>query len=871
MHSSSPRNERNEGTARRIGAAPFRRLACSAAIALCATALAAAPTAWAATTVVSSIAPFSSNPTPDVWYENDVRLDGAASIESLVGLGGNLESAAPLPTGAVQLTTTGNDGDKAEIGVPGNFGLAGDILDGDFALSYGYYKAVSGNAFAAPSIKLVFFNFTSPCPSPSNDCFVTLVYEPTWNQPGSEGSSALVPTESWTDVSISNTSGLFWGTGGFGEPNTAGGPPLRTLDEWLSQFDSSFAGATLVTVSVGVGTFNQDQLGYFDNVSLFTTGPVATDITWDFETTPPPVGNDLFVDFFHSANGSPPVQADYVGVDGADASDGTPVNVNGVDISLASLGTETNGTGLNGRDRGALDSGQVLSDLARDFTFAWGEQLELTLDGLEAGIWEWTGYFHDNDRDQGVATLSVSTDGGATFVYGPQATSHSTTTDPARVETSRIRFLADGSSPVVIRIDNGDLPVPDVRPILNGFDLREAQPIRSANVDLFHASQGGSPVQDGYVGVDAGDASDGSPVAVGDFSVELASGGTESGGSGLSGRDRGALDASQPLSDLARDFAFAWGEDLLVTLDGVGQGTWAWRGYLHDNVVAQGDHDVRISLDGGATFPIGPQTATASTTTNPSEIGQTALVFTTDGSSPIVVKLSNPDLPSPSVRPILSGFDFMLLDTDSVRVDLLDSAKGFSPTQPGFVAVDLGDVSAGNVVDLGSTRLSIASSGTSTLGDDLDGRDRGALAPGHALSPLARDFVFSLSEQLDVTLDGLAPGSYVFSGVFHDSVVDHGAADLSASVDGGATFTVGPVAYTHSTGTDPTGLGYGSIVFEANGLDPVVIRIANPDLPSPTVRPILNGFAIVVPEPSVWLGLLSGMGMLVGLHRAKRG
>jgi len=825
--------------------------------------------ALAATEIVTTIDPFSATPTPGQWYENDIREAGTASIESLTGLGGDLENNAPLPTGAVHLTTTSDNADKAEIGVADDFGLVGDIVDGSLALSYSYYKAASGSAFAAPALKLVFFNFTSPCPSPDNDCFVTLVYEPTWNQPGSEGSSAAVPTDLWTDVAITSTSGLFWGTGGFDEPNTAGGPPLRTLDEWLTAFDASFAGATLVTVSVGVGTFNQDQLGYFDAVSLLTTGPNPTDLTWDFEASPPGPAGELSIDLFHSNQGAPPVQAGYVAVDADDASDGTPVTVAGIDISLASAGVETGSTGFDGRDRGALDGSQPLSDLVRDFAFAWGEDLVLTLDGVEAGLHEWTGYFHDNTVDQGVATISLSTDGGVTFPYLPQPTSYSTTTNPTFVDTSRIRFLADGISSVVIKISNSDLPVPAVRPVLNGFDLRDGQAIRSAHVDWFYSPQGVSPVQDGYVGVDAADASDGSAVAVGSFAVALTSGGVETGGSGLNGRDRGALDASQPLSDLARDFAFAWGEDLILTIDGMSRGTWAWTGYLHDNAVDQGDADVSISLDGGLTFPIGPQAVAASTGANPSQIGEYTAIFTTDGSSPIVVRIANSDLPAPSVRPILNGFDFLLLDTDAVKVDLLDSSKGFSPTQPGYVAVDLAAASNGSVVDLGIARLSIASSGTATDGTDLDGRDRGPLAAGQASSDVARDFVFSTTENLDVTLDGLEPGSYVFSGIFHDSDVDQGAADLSASEDGGSTFAIGPVAFDYSTGTDPANPTYASVVFEANGLDPVVLRIANPDLPVPLVRPVLNGFGIIVPEPSVWLGMVTGMGLLVALRRSR--
>jgi hypothetical protein len=65
-------------------------------------------------------------------------------------------------------------------------------------------------------------------------------------------------------------------------------------------------------------------------------------------------------------------------------------------------------------------------------------------------------------------------------------------------------------------------------------------------------------------------------------------------------------------------------------------------------------------------------------------------------------------------------------------------------------------------------------------------------------------------------------------------------------------------------------IGFGSIVFEANGVDPVVVRVANPDLPTPQVRPILNGFTIHLPEPSVGLGLLGGVGLLIGLARIRR-
>lgn len=219
---------------------------------------------------------------PGQWFENDVRAAGTASIQDLTGLGGNLETAAPLPTGAARLTTGFDNNDKAEIGVVPVFGgastKAGDILaDATFTLEYSFHKAAvaGGNAFAAPAIKLTFFSSTF-----AGDGFGTLVYEPTWNQPGNLGSSVAVPTDQWTNVTIDLNNGLFWWTGGFGQPNTAGGPPLRTLSDWGGEFDPGFSDADLVLLSVGVGTFNQGQNGYFDNVGITRAGQTTT---YDFQ------------------------------------------------------------------------------------------------------------------------------------------------------------------------------------------------------------------------------------------------------------------------------------------------------------------------------------------------------------------------------------------------------------------------------------------------------------------------------------------------------------------------------------------------------------------------------------------------------------
>jgi len=250
--------------------------------------LLAAPAA--AQTVVTEFAP-DTNTDPKVWFLSDVREDGEATTVDLTGTGGDLENNQPAPVGAARLTTTSNNADKAEVGVLDSYGTVADIF-ATLTITYSYHKASNAgqNAFAAPSLKLAMFDADCDDPGSGSDCFGTLVYEPTWNQPGFEGSSVAVPTDTWTTVTIDEDNGLFWWTGGFGEPNTAGGPPLRTLDEWRTEFAANttdFETAELILVSIGVGTFNQDQIGYFDDVTIAHSGTSGFSETYDFEPPPP--------------------------------------------------------------------------------------------------------------------------------------------------------------------------------------------------------------------------------------------------------------------------------------------------------------------------------------------------------------------------------------------------------------------------------------------------------------------------------------------------------------------------------------------------------------------------------------------------------
>jgi hypothetical protein len=237
--------------------------------------LAAESTSYGAVVNVTTLAPA---PAPGVWGTN-LAGAGTADIVNLTGEGGNLENNQPLPVGAVKLTTGPNNPDRAEAGIQGNFGLASAVLN-NLAAGYSYFKVAQGNLTAAPSLKLSVFALGG-----TGDNFGQLIFEPNWNQ--GIDASVLPPSGDWQQVVIDENTGSggtggggWWWSGGFEQPSGGGGPPVRSAAEWAALFASSdptdFANAIITEIRVGVGTFNQDQVGYFDAV-------VFGDTTWNFE------------------------------------------------------------------------------------------------------------------------------------------------------------------------------------------------------------------------------------------------------------------------------------------------------------------------------------------------------------------------------------------------------------------------------------------------------------------------------------------------------------------------------------------------------------------------------------------------------------
>jgi len=242
--------------------------------------------------------------TDDAWFLADVRENGTADIVDLTGEGGALENDQPLPNGAAKLTTGASNADKAEVGITriGGYGTVGDFLTTGGSLRYSYLKGGAGdlNPFAAASIKITVLdtnisetaNQAATGPQ-DDDGFATFIYEPNWNL-GTLGNADAVPTDQWITADISGTSGTFWHTGIYNAGNLFGdGSDAFTLQDWSDLFGGDLLDATILGISIGVGTSNQGQTAFFDDVQ-FTSG--AINLEYDFEAAVVPVpGAALFL------------------------------------------------------------------------------------------------------------------------------------------------------------------------------------------------------------------------------------------------------------------------------------------------------------------------------------------------------------------------------------------------------------------------------------------------------------------------------------------------------------------------------------------------------------------------------------------------
>ena len=179
------------------------------------------------------------------WHEADMR--GSAEINFIEDM------TSPYPTGALQLTTSASNVDKAQYLKSVDIALA-DVSE----ISY-QTKQVSGPPEAAPSFQLV-VDLNGDVEGGST----TLVYEPYWN--------GVVTPGAWQTWDVD--AGQFWSSKTVAPlvVNGAGGPPFYTL----TQLQVAYPDAVVTDFGVNVGTYNQ-------NYNVETDGVTFNGTTYDFE------------------------------------------------------------------------------------------------------------------------------------------------------------------------------------------------------------------------------------------------------------------------------------------------------------------------------------------------------------------------------------------------------------------------------------------------------------------------------------------------------------------------------------------------------------------------------------------------------------
>ena len=232
------------------------------------------------------------------WYKQNMTNSGEAEIVNLTGKGGNLENNAPLPIGAVKLTTKNDNNDRANVGMNTNFEFNDNFIK-DFNISYSFYKEADSHSdydeYAAPALKLQIYDEDYV-----GDNYGSLIWEPYW-----QGKSGPVKptTGEWsiTGEIKQNTGwgkdsyGGWWTSGIYKTDNGAGGPPIRSLNEWYDMWSSEKINPKVVSIQLGIGSYNKLQNDYFDNVAMYLSdGSTTLDETYNFEPVPEPTTMLLF-------------------------------------------------------------------------------------------------------------------------------------------------------------------------------------------------------------------------------------------------------------------------------------------------------------------------------------------------------------------------------------------------------------------------------------------------------------------------------------------------------------------------------------------------------------------------------------------------
>ncbi|MDY0167388.1 MAG: hypothetical protein RBS80_12640 [Thermoguttaceae bacterium] len=329
--------------------------------------------------------------------------------------------------------------------------------------------------------------------------------------------------------------------------------------------------------------------------------------------------------------------------------------------------------------------------------------------------------------------------------------------------------------------------------------------------------------------------------------VELASGG----GGRMGFRQRS--DVTHAMGDLAEDFVFNLdGDRLNLTLGSLLPGYYEMTTYHHDsdNYIT-GTLDVSVS-DARSSGRSVVQGVTVTNGTTPAAIGSTTFSFHSDGVHPTVIHVDANTV----MHALLNGFQ-LAPAAESLRVDF---GLNGQDVQNGFSAFSRAISTTGQQSETFTSGLGADGSVTVRVAGDnnsLSWRDRGSsTAPN--LPDVAEDFVFNLT-WLELTLEGLAPNTYLLTTYHHD--LSHVGSPLDIEVWDVAGDGRTVVSELWQTASQPAADPALATFLIHAGDDPVRIRFTN--LYEGTAPPIarLNAFSItLIPEPNALL--LGCMGLL---------
>jgi len=365
----------------------------------------------------------------------------------------------------------------------------------------------------------------------------------------------------------------------------------------------------------------------------------------------------------------------------------------------------------------------------------------------------------------------------------------------------------------------------------------------------FDDNDAGIDTQPGFTSVTTG----GGPVAAdfgqgGAFNISFSSNGP------VDDRNRGPMDASQPLGDVGRDFIFGnrggGATRLNLSLANLAAGNYTMTTYHHDNN-GSSTFDIDLDVNTGSGFVDGATVARSFGTNPAGGLASGTFSFDANGVDNATVRMI-----ASTNGHLINGFELTPNPQPGLRVDV--GLNGHD-VQSGFSSFERGS-SAGSDDETQRFLSSFGNDGTVdvTLTNANVFRDRGNVT--HPLGDLAEDF-FAHQNNMTLTLSNLAAGDYSIITYHHDATVDHDFIGVLLT-DANNTGTDLGLTVDQTTGTSPADLATLDFSFEADGVNDVAIQFYEVNnLGTPSI--VLSGFELrssgVIPEPStlaIWVGLL---------------